>query len=91
MTKNDQYYNNLVWFWNVSDPDQDLDYILSLNPLTSAIEAIYRQMWLDDKFSNGTVIDEAAMETILSPNLGVRLERSTRSWVVRCSHCTIEG
>lgn len=70
MTKNDQYYNNNVWFWNVSDPDQDPDYLLSLNPLTSAIEAIYRELWLNGKFPNGTAIDDAAMETLLSPNWG---------------------
>lgn len=51
-TLSNQYYLNDVWFWNLSPPEDDPNY---LNILTQPLLPVWQEAWIDsDLYPNGT-------------------------------------
>ncbi|KAK2781569.1 hypothetical protein FQN53_000510 [Emmonsiellopsis sp. PD_33] len=55
-TLSNQYFLNDVWFWNLSPPEDDPDYITGIfNPFAPIIEVVQQELWIkEQKYPNGT-------------------------------------
>lgn len=66
-TKQNQYFLNEVWFWNISPPEDDPDY---LNIFDSVLLPIYQKNWVDNyAFPNGTIADEQTLISMLGSDV----------------------
>jgi hypothetical protein len=80
-TKNDQFYSNDVWFWNLNNPADDPDYVDVLDflpgvaPILDAVKLANQQMWANNfMFPNGTVPDEQGIINLMGLG-GIRTAR----------------
>lgn len=62
-TLSNQYFLNDVWFWNLSPPEDDPDY---LNILTLPLLPVYQATWIaGDMFPNGTKATEGEIRAMV--------------------------